>query len=139
MCSLDILPQVTFMVDSFPIVVQEPNDAETGRALYSGKYKSCVFKFNLYIDMSGCPIALSPPCIGTMADINMHRRYSPFTGRYSLRPGEQGLADLAYKSADLRETFITQFKRRAGQLALPVRGGERHGARAFLQCQTCVN
>ncbi len=56
--------RVTFMVDTYPVVVLEPVDSLYASCLYSGKYKATVFKFQACFDFLGRLIFFSGPHLG---------------------------------------------------------------------------
>jgi len=84
---------VTFMVDTMPIVTYQPQNAQIRSCLYNGKYKDTVYKLELCIDFTGGLIAGSGPHIGNSYDAHL------FLQNYHKHPllrNEYGLGDGHY-------------------------------------------
>jgi hypothetical protein len=103
--------RVTGCIDSFPIYVTRPTDADWQYALYNGKYKGHVLKVTLICDHHGTPIWYSGPDIGTTHDKTLYMKHPP-----PITDIEQLLGDKGYQGVG--PSVIVPFKKRRGEIRL---------------------
>jgi hypothetical protein len=83
-------PNIRGMIDSYPIRVRRPKNRVLQRALYQGKYKCCVLKFQLMARFDGLPIFVSGPHIGVRPDVDLWREYGPDVPDDEIYMGDKG-------------------------------------------------
>jgi hypothetical protein len=86
---------VTFLVDTFPIVITRSKRKQWRRATYSGKYKQFVLKAQMICSFTGIPLRVTGPHAGVRADIDIFRQHKP-----PIDANELGLGDKAYYGDD---------------------------------------
>jgi len=96
-------------VDTFPVYTQRPKDNSWFRALYNGKYKSCVVKFQLYTDHRGSPIFFTGPHVGVRHDVVLFQQHTPV-----FMPHETVLGDKGYVGGGAR--IIVPIKKPVGRV-----------------------
>ena len=84
---------VTFMVDTFPVRVSEPEDSALGQVLFNPKYGSCVYKFQCAVTFLGVIPLFTGPHLGTSYDGNI---YEATEDKHPTHPSELGVGDGAY-------------------------------------------
>jgi hypothetical protein len=96
------------------LAVRRPKHKDWQTALYNGKYKAHVLKFQVVCDFQGRPLFLSGPHAGVRSDIRLWRQYGPAPTN-----GENVLGDKAYVSKDV-SSVLAPYKKKDGQdLSLP--------------------
>lgn len=68
---------VTSCIESFPIVITRPDDADWQTLTCNGKYGANVLKAQLVCDNKGTPIWFSGPHVGTLHDMTLCEMYPP--------------------------------------------------------------
>jgi DDE superfamily endonuclease len=96
------------IVDSFPVYVRRPRSNKLNGLLYSGKYKSCVVKFNLVVNFCGVPLLIDGPHIGSRHDARLWKEHI----MNRLSEIDKVLGDRGYQGCPKVES---QVKRAAGK------------------------
>jgi len=97
---------VTGIVDTFPVYVEMPENTDARLCLYNGKYKYCIYKFMMGMDLLGRIIYFSGPHIGTAYDGHLWNDYGDQLNDWEVLLGDQHFS--------ICNNFITPYRRPAG-------------------------
>ena len=87
---------VTFMVDTFPVLIAAPSHRTANRLTYQPKYGSNVLKCELRVSFRGEIVAMSFPHLGVACDLNIFKSLSTI---FPMHDWEWGIGDGIYAAA----------------------------------------